>query len=769
MRTTRAGHLEDKIAPERLHGALVARDIARLAAIAALCGGALAIGDIVTNRTLSGWLDWSVALALLGVGWLSFQCSRLLILRLRHSIEKPSRQRNFLELFGYLVLSLTALVFVAFASTTPGWLGQNTIHLSIGADHVAPTPVHLTIFLIAFGLCFVPLLIGFYLQAREETRARSAPLLRDDVVPPISLLIASLVIAGIVLLAWAAEGRLFSMSDDFGVIITLVVICAFLAMILAPHVARFWNNRNESRLALMEGVAKASFPFISPAKTLSRADSILVRLIAPLSGATQRGPGVPHALLIAVLLPLSALGFVLASPFGLIPIAVAMIIALSLGRRWAWVEEDRETASRLQSTRSNEIQIGFDNDLKDEALLGYAWFFILVPLALNQLQDWTHSFKVVASATTGNSFWDWLRFFGSELAKAVPVVDWWEVYNVPVNTPFDARSAEPLAKHLTFAARALVDLVIMSALLQALAMWQRARTQNRLYDSGQLDFFDPFTEAAFFETGMQSRGKKVEPKHRFSARVEKHVKHQQALGLPALPYSQRRLSELIRSDNSDLRAGAEWMIEKFGILAGPPKAQLAQLYQRWLNLRLPQLAAADTLESRARIRAEKLEFERVVSAVGLEAASLSDDDIGLMLTIFEETKGAPEFVYGQVLAYEVLGTLRTLFAVQVLAVHVLEHDRHLDARPTWREDLKERMGFRLPNLFLPTAEARTRIYEALRAIGKNTKAEKVARLKSLELLRWMGALDCPDALADRAAPLRVRAATYAKEVETTLR
>jgi hypothetical protein len=771
VRRIRADKLEQRIPLEKIPLALALRDMTRITSILAAGSAGLMAVDSRYDAALDGWLEWACSIALCSFALLAFQLGRLGLIWLgqtpdpalntkrANATRKNMQQRGFIELFGYFCLSVSALTLIAYLSTVPGWLGANTVRLAMSSPGGDPDPLHVAVFLLAFFLCFLPLIVGFVLTATDEVRRRSLALFRDDAVSPMTLLIASVSIASVVSLAWAAEGQLFSMSRDFGVIVTLLVICGFLVTILAPHVARQWNEHTEERQEYVRnGVQKAAIPFGAPAKFVSWIDSALVRLIAPLSGATQRGPGVPHILLIAVMMPLCALGFVLASPYGLIPIAVGMLIALSLGRRWAWVEEDRETASRLKSTLGSEIQIGFENDLKDEALLGYASFFILVPLALNQLQDWTGSFNVIEQASSGNAFLDWLRFFGAELAKAVPFVDWWEIYNVKVDTPFDAENAAPLAKHLTFAARALVDLVIMSALLQVFGMWQRARTQHKLYDSGQLDSFDPFTETAFFETGMLSSHAPM-PKQAFTDRIKKHLDHQKHLGLDVIPYSQRRLNELIASENRDVRAGAEWMVAHYELLAGPPRAQLQQLRFRWVNLRYRQGGQLWTTEGTATVRAQKFELERILHALGEDTSQLDDDLVGIMLGILEETRGAPEFSFSQVLSHELFGLMQTRFAVLALALHVLDGE-HFNARPEWREDLTTQMGFRLPALFQGGAEMRTRIYSALQSIGCNPMAEMAARKCALELLDWLG----NDPRGDRATYAKTHASKCAATV-----
>ena len=51
-----------------------------------------------------------------------------------------------------------------------------------------------------------------------------------------------------------------------------------------------------------------------------------------------------YALLAATLVPCGVLGYTLGAPWGLIPIAWGFLIAISMSRRWAWIEDDRELA-----------------------------------------------------------------------------------------------------------------------------------------------------------------------------------------------------------------------------------------------------------------------------------------------------------------------------------------------------------------------------------------------------------------------------------------
>ena len=559
-----------------------------------------AIGwQAIYGNVLPSNLEWTIALAMTFMGLLGYQFVRVAHIwrHLGPAVHKPEQRRDdeevflvrrgFSEVFVYLICCQIALVAVVFVAVNEGRIGE--IAFSIDASNV---PIDLAQVCILLGLLlssYLPALLGALLIARAETRRRKIKLFRSDVVSPLTFGIAAVSVLAIGTLAWAAGGRLFKIEDNFGVFVTLIVIAAFLAVITAPLVAKSLRDRREAAALIAAEAKMAGIPALSPAAWYSWLDSFLVRLVAPLSGATQQR--LPHLFVVLIIVPLSALGYALPSPFGLVPLVFAIVLAISLGRRWAWVEADRETASRLERQNTREIHIGFDNDLKDEALLGYAMLFILVPLCLFQLQGVTGAFEYNPDLASGNAFIDWSRFFGAELAKAVPFVDWWEVYNIDIERPYEPSDSSALGMHLTFASRAIVDLVLLAALLQAFGIWQRNRAQRRLYAIGHLNAFDPFTEREFFEEGMRTDGNGgYEPRDTFVRKVKEHFDLSRLHHPQALPYSQQRLSELVHSPNEELQAGARWMVERFNVLAGEPDEQLNQIQAQISVAQLEQLA-----------------------------------------------------------------------------------------------------------------------------------------------------------------------------------
>jgi hypothetical protein len=676
---------------------------------------------------------WVISLAAIAIGSLGWQLSRLLMIwrklqptllkleQRRSEDEKRIVRRGFREIHYYLVGNLLALAALSFASANYGALGFIPFQITSFGNETSD-PIHVAILIAALLLSFVPVLIAAIIQETTHAESRSVPVLRDDVISPFTLIIMSIGTALIVALAWAAGANLFSIQNDFGVIVIAAVLSAFILFIIAPHISRYLRDRSENTEALLENVKVAGVTANAPAHFVSYLDSILVRFVAPLSGATQNG--VPHILVLVTVIALSALGYVIAAPYGLLPIILATMLIIGLGRRWAWIEEDRETASRLETQDGSEIHIGFSNDLKDEALLGYASLFVLVPLILFQLQSWTGTFTETGSST-GNAFYDWLRFFGAELAKAVPFVDWWEIYSVEIDTPFDASQSPALAKHLTFASRAVVDLVIMAALFQALSIWQRRRAQHKLYDNGHLNAFDPFTERSFFRDGMRrAHDGRFEPKRSFANRVASHVHNREEHQGQRLPYSHRRLNELIYSDDDEIRDGALWMIKEFDVLAGDPRVQLSLFQQHLSQQRIPQLAAMGTVASRRKIHGLKMDLERITQDYLSDQSWCRDTEIGKFASILKDIKGAPEFAYAHALIIELLGKQTSELATLVLSDHLLQ-DHHIDRVPRIIGRIVRTMMVR-PGLFLEQTEMRIRVYDALEAIAHNKYASDVA-------------------------------------------
>ncbi len=703
----------------------------------------------VTERYKNDWL----ALALLASGLFTANMARMLQIwaKLKPVVQSaPARRsrgqreiadRGFRELFIYLFLVFASLTVVAFLSAQPSFGKLSALRLHLTPSQGGST-THVATFLGILGLALLPLISGFYLLARTEEKTFKRRVWRNDSISTPSFWLSVVVLGLIVALAaWATQvSGSEIIADNLTLFVTLGVILLFIAFIFLPHLVRWLEKASDDRAA--NAVSAQGFNAVAlPAQAASLADALLVRLIAPLTGATQKGPGVPHSFVLLSLIPLTALGFILAPPYGLIPIGLGMVMVIGLGRRWAWIEEDRETASRLLKTESPEIQVGFDNDLKDEALLGYASLFLLVPLALHQINGWIEGTFLIDHAREASPFIAWLKFFGAELAKAVPFVDWWEIYRVDLRPPVEATDA-PLGKHLTFAARAMVDLVIMAALFQAIAIWQRSRAQKKLYQIGHVNHFEPFAEREFFESAF--RGKAEEPRPEFREQIQQHILARENLRLPGEPYNPERLADLLNSDSYEVRRTAMWMVQEYRLLTGTPPEQIKQLTQQWLNVSFPQLSGSRVPSDRKRLLEEKNKFENLLSELVDDVKVVRLEETGRLLGLIENVRQIPELSFAQTEVIRLFGMLRNEYALFALALHVLP-----PSETEWRLRIQNKFG-RAPNLFLGQAPMRIKVYEALETFGTNPPATRGIQRKTLKFLKLMAQIDGADPARNRA-------------------
>lgn len=718
-----------------------------------LVAGYQANGAISSRETLNPYV---LAFLFGATGWFIFQYARLANLKDRQkAFRRHDLKRLCLtELFVWLFLSLLVLSFAAFCSK------GDASFLDVGIN--LKSEWQRDVFFACLFAAFVPAADGVYNTERRLAETdRGGKLLRDDAISPGSLAFGVLAMGLIVLLAWAAGRHAFqSIGPDMGVIATLFIVFAFIFFIVISSVTRGLNIFSE-RKPMEPPVAAAGLgAAISPAKWASWIDSILVRLVAPLTGATQspdgrHGLGWHHLYVIGVMTPLTALGYALPEPWGLVPIFMAFLFALAVGRRWAWVEGDREAAARLRTTKGRDIHVGFGNDLRDEAMLAYAFLFVLVPLTLYQLNEMTGAFQLKDGLERSQTFVDWIQFFGLELFKAVPLVDWAEIYgfkpepNIVEVNPDTAT----IGKHLIFGARVLVDFVVMAALFQAISIVQRNRTQSKLYDSGQLDVLDPISEEDFFERGIEtatqleydawhradtktqlqnpviklSDNQYFRAKQKFANRVDLHVNNKVSAGT-RWPYSKERLDELVTDHRDDVRAGARWMIARYGLLAGDPKTQINQLADRWLTINLP-------LASEAVAFNEKQNFEEVLKAARNRYSTISDNELGRLAFLLAQSLDRPEFSYAHILAFRLIGKMQSRCAVALIAASVMKRQDRTD-----HEDLGralDEFSFSRERLRQGTDEMRVYAYEALEEMAAAPSPRKATLKLAVEFLTFM--------------------------------
>ena len=621
---------------------------------------AIAVTDLETTSAVSGWTAWGI---LIGLPLAAYVALGVFIIGKRWAStakddapgteENPAFHAAFLLLFGMLSI----LAWIAFGPNVPlaAW----------------PWPVDLThpvqrgIYLGAVGIAFLPLLYGFHCVATEAGGKGHRNYLKhpEGPVGMSTLLSGAAVICAIGTGAWAAGEQVFSMEQNFGLVIMALVVMGFLAFIFLPHLSSLIGERDDPD---EPKIAQAGFAG-HPGHIVSGIDATMVRLLAPLSGATQGGWMVPQLILLLVMLPLSAMGYALPHPWGLAPIAIAALIIFGLGRRWAWVEDDREKALRIQTTRSDQFRIGFANDLRDEALMGYAWLFILVPLALRQIQMHFDLFEpvdpmILAGAAQSTGLVEWLKFFGTELAKGVPIVDWVDIYDVTQEEPFVPKGAA--ARHIVFISRLLVDVVLIAALLQAFGIMQRNKAQKRLFEAGQIDFFDPFMERRILRESYRKPGADGIPmKARALDFFAAHLAKSKELDRGEYYYNTRRLNELYTDKDDRVRTVAQWLARD--LVVGSVTERMAKLAEMFSDTPQEKREEADWARK----------FYRYVDDVIADARAsraywqMEDSKrLSRLLGLISEDR---EFDHVRARAFALLGKRDSLHAAKALAARLV--------------------------------------------------------------------------------------------------
>lgn len=396
-------------------------------------------------------------------------------------VRRSVRQQRFdLQFFACIIggLGLAGLAFVAIRFPSTITAQSTLIYFSTA--------------------CAIPFLAAWrraIVDGRLPTMPTGTP--KHEHITGWGFLALAFVIATIVgLAAWATSDEIADrrIHADFGIGVVFGLAVLFASAALLPIIGK---------AVAPYGITKAASAALAPIRWIARPfglilsflDSILVFAVAGGAGASQPWTLVRYGLLACSIVPCGVLGYTLPPPLGLIPIAWGFIVAVSISRRWAWVEDDRDVYMLNRRYQGAHVRIGFAQDLRDEALLSFMSMFFLVPLALRQFHDWSvllHQPLFNIDPNVSIHLLDWIGYYGTELAKAVPFVDWAEIYQVQGDAPIEAASTN--SKHVVFATRVLVDLVFLAALLQALSISARNAKQMDLFKAGVMDRLDPFIE-----------------------------------------------------------------------------------------------------------------------------------------------------------------------------------------------------------------------------------------------------------------------------------
>lgn len=356
------------------------------------------------------------------------------------------------------------------------------------------------VFFVFLAVSFIPNIwnAAIFAEFEEEKKEHAkrakandaAGLSADEDAEATSALVSTFVILLIGFLAYVAGGVGSSLAFEnfYGLVLCGVVIGVFAVVVFLDTLSETEFIQNLSR-GLGAVARKAGFL----ARFYNWVDTGFVRIGAAVAGMGHETVLRRYGLLAATLTCLTLLAWYLPAPLGLVPAVLGFVIAISVSRLWSWVEDDRALAAMTEYKYDAPYRVGFREDFRDETLLGFMFLFILLPIMMMQAHVGQIFGPGLFDGAENKTFFDWFGFFGVELAKAVPIVDWAEIYNIrPASDLIQFNS--PAAKHTVFLARAMVDLVLIASLLQAIGIATRNRNQKRLFAAGHINRLDEIVE-----------------------------------------------------------------------------------------------------------------------------------------------------------------------------------------------------------------------------------------------------------------------------------
>lgn len=491
--------------------------IASAIALALLCVLASNYSSLVWTETpirpfindLNGWLWFSTATCVL---WLPLL---LMLLDRADNLGEPPNQ--------YLPIATSLPLGLLTVACSVAVLGVGG---AFRADEQNPllSPPVLLLMTGMLALAFIPRIANATLRARynrRERRAKEAAQARKaaggDVTAAgwdraqkryrqsqkeaeaLGALIATIVVIGITLGAFWFGGQP-DFIENVGLFVTFIVLGIFIVIVFLDRIADIPAVR-----AMSQAFRWFARGFVPLAQFYNFIDEVLVRVGAQCVGMGHKTAIARYSVLIATMACLTALSFVLPADIALITATAAFMLSLSVSRLWAWVEEDRSLAILTRFNQSVVPKIGFSEDYRDEALLGFTFVLVLIPITLRHLTTGAIFGVNIFGETAPTEFLPWYKYFGIELAKSLPIVDWADIYLDGVadracspveekNVPIGTFCPTVAGKHVTFAARAVVDLVLIAALLQALNVSSRNRQQKTLYAARQISRLDEILE-----------------------------------------------------------------------------------------------------------------------------------------------------------------------------------------------------------------------------------------------------------------------------------
>lgn len=467
------------------------------------------VGAILTTPDAIAWFATAASLVLLPILLLSLDSS------------------DNMGLGPRLIVPLSTLLVLAIASVVA--LIDRTNHLHIFETATGAPQLFPLIALFAFiVVAFIPRIWNaarFTDFKQREIDAREADAVRkraqgdkaaqqraaelskrtqeQDDAEALGAFVATAIVVGIVALAWFAGSLRDGMGlrNGVGVTIAACVIGLFAIVIFLDWIAEAPPIR-----AASTAVRGFSRRVSGLASFYNAIDTVLVRIGAHAAGMEHRQMGSRYLVLSGTMLTMAILAWNLPAPIGLIPAAIGLLLALSVSRLWSWVEDDRNLASITRFNPDAPIKVGFREDFRDETLLGFVFVLVIIPIALMQADKGIFGLTLFHAETPeakGNLDL-WLGYYGFELAKALPVIDWADIYKLQPGDDL-LRPNGAMGMHAVFAARVAVDLVLIASLLQAISIATRNRQQKALFSAGHINRLDELVEKEEIKRALSRR------------------------------------------------------------------------------------------------------------------------------------------------------------------------------------------------------------------------------------------------------------------------
>ena len=420
--------------------------------------------------------------------------------------------------------------------------------------------------LIATFCCFLFCgLVGFRIEAASEGKLPSPghPVPPPDHITGLGAAVALLLVLFIGGAAYLGQVNYpeFVIPEWAGQFAILGLCTGFMLLVFATRISDlgpFYNLMNTMRVV--------TGPMDPAGKLLSRIDSWLVYIVAPLAGASLKSDVARYAVLIGQIGSACAFSWYAPAPFGLIGTLWALTIAISVYRRWAWIEEDRSTKHQQPDLEQSQLKVGTTQDLRDEALFSLLFLMLILPLGMRQFHLSFPTLEVFTVRGEGTEdFRAWTSFFGVELLKALPFLDWADIYDAHGNTRVEING--PAAMHVVFGARIILDLVFLAALVQAISISVSLAKHKKqfLERKNGIDFLDERIEQAEIMKLAVKRSGELEFRSELEKFVHYNPKHLGRLHRYARTHNRPRLgaavTEIIRRANLTISPPGEQLVD----------------------------------------------------------------------------------------------------------------------------------------------------------------------------------------------------------------